>query len=142
MDTPTYDQIVKEVVTRTESEIILFFVILLFILVAAVIPMYRMVLKDRKERLMHENTRQDKYIEREKQVIGVITGVITRNTEVIAELKSTLELSRTSTSDSLARIHDRVDGQYRNCADHGAALARIQSTLDEIVRGQQPIDRR
>ena len=128
-----YEQIVQDVVGKTHSEIILFFVIVLVILVVVLLPLYYMILRDRKARLVHENIRQDKFIEREKQVIEVIKA----NTEAITGLKSMLEISRTSTSDSLTRIHERIDNQCRNCSEHGASLARIESVLGEIVRNQR-----
>ena len=124
----TYDQILQEILKKTHSELIVFFVILLIILVAVIIPLYAMSLRGRKERLAHENAR-------ENQIISVIT----KNTEVISSLKATLEISGNATSDSLARIHDRIDGQYKNCAECGASLARVQATSDEIVRKLQTI---
>ena len=126
MENLPYEQIVMEIGSKIHNELILFFVIVLII----IIPLYHMTLKGRKENLAHENARHDKYLEREKQLINVITA----NTDAISGLKATLDLSRTSTSDSLARIHDRIDGQYKNCAECGASHARIQATLDEIVR--------
>ena len=131
-----YEQIVQDVVGSTHSEIIRFFVIVLVILVAVLLPLYYMMLKDRKARLVHENIRQDKYIARESQIIEVVKA----NTAAITDLKATIELSRTTTSDSLARIHDRLDVQCRNCADHGMALVQIQFTLDQIARSQRSSD--
>ena len=133
MENLPLEQIAQAVLDKIHSEIVMLLVLVLVV----VILLYAMTLRSRKERLAHENAKYDKHIERERQIIDVITNVVTKNTEAISDLKATLESSRTSTSDSLVRIHDRIDGQYRNCAECGASLARLQATLDGIARAIQ-----
>ena len=128
-----YDYLLEEIARQTNSELILFFVVVSVVLVVVFLPFYRMVLKERKERLSQDSLRQDKYIERERQIIAVITS----NTEVIAGLKTTLELTTTSTQTSFTRIHDRLDEQSKKISEQGAALTNIQTTLEAIVRNQQ-----
>jgi heme/copper-type cytochrome/quinol oxidase subunit 2 len=125
-------QIVSEVVNKTTSELILFFVLVLVMLIVFFLPLYSMMRKERKERHEQDNIRQDKYIEREKQVIGVITA----NTQVISGLKTTLEISNTATTSSFARIHDRLDFQSEKMSAQGESIARFQTTLDELIRKQ------
>ena len=136
-------EILNKIVSETKSELILFFVIMTVALVVFLLPVYIMVMKDRREHRVAEgkrvtaeaeanNTRQDKYIEREKEIIRVITA----NTEVIAGLKATLEIMSTSTNTSLIRIHERLDTQQGLCTARNADVTKLQSTLDEAARNQ------
>lgn len=118
-------QIVSEVVQKTNSELILFFVLMIIVLVIFVIPLYRMMLKDRSEKTKQEDIRQDKYIEREKQIIQVITA----NTEVMAGLKATLETNGVATTASLERISGKI-------TDTTANNAQIITMLDRSISNQ------
>lgn len=124
-------ELLKELTQKTNSELILFFVLFIIAMVA-IIPLYRMMLKDKKEKLKVEadslNTRQDKYIEREREIIKVITA----NTEVMAGLKTTIENNTTVTSSSIMRIYDKIDLQ-------GKDVEQIKALLDNLVREQQEI---
>jgi glyceraldehyde-3-phosphate dehydrogenase/erythrose-4-phosphate dehydrogenase len=99
------------------------------------IPFYRMMTKDRKARAAQDNVRQDKYIEREKEIISVITA----NTEAITGLKATLELTSTSTISSFARIHERMDSNSEKMNEHGEGITRIQTKLEEMIRKQHTV---
>jgi heme/copper-type cytochrome/quinol oxidase subunit 2 len=125
-------EVIQAVVEQTHSELILFFVLIVVVLVVFILPLYVMIMKDRRDRRTTEesraktqadadNTRQDKYIDREKHIISVITA----NTEVISGLKTTLEIIRTDTTDSFRRIHLRLDEIIRNDSEHGTILARV-----------------
>jgi len=119
-------EVLGNVVDRTQSELILFFIIMSIVLVAVLLPLYGMMMKDRKSKHEADNIRQDKYIEREKQIIQVITA----NTEVLAGIRTTLESSGASTNSSLSRIHDRIDAQSIKLATLTASVIQIQTTLD------------
>ena len=132
-------EIVYKVIDQTESDLILFFVLISVVIIVVTVPLYGIIIKERNARRKHEtnlsqqrmdsdNTRQAKYIEREREIIKVITA----NTEVMSGLKSTLETSNTLTNTSLKRIHDRTDQIF----DRLATLSQIQSTLDIIVQKQ------
>ena len=135
METTQYDQVVQEVLNKTNSELILFFILALVAVVIGFIPLYRMNLKNRREHLAHESTRQDKYIEREKEIIRVIT----LNTEAITGLKTTLDLMSVSTNTSFVRIHERLDGQSERLLEQSANIARLQTSFEEVIRKQHNI---
>ena len=124
------EQLIHDIINKTNSEIIIFFVIVLIALIAVFIPLYTMVHKDRKNRLAQEGMRQDKYIEREREIIRVITA----NTEVISGLKATLNLTSTANTTTFNRIHERIDEYNKKLGEQGVAIIRVQSTLEEIVR--------
>ena len=109
-------QVLRDTVAKAESDIILFFVILAVILIMFIIPLYAMILKDRKghreidiKRIEAEckaaNDRHDKFLEREQTIIQVVK----ENTEVIAGLKAVFERDSNATRMSLERIHSRID---------------------------------
>jgi hypothetical protein len=98
--------ILAEIVAGTGSELLIFFVILTVILVAVLLPLYRISMEKRSElhRREHERdvSRLDKFIQREAHIINVIK----ENSEVIAGLKATFENSGVSTTKTLERIED------------------------------------
>jgi cell division protein FtsN len=125
-----YDQIVQEVMQQTNNDLMLLFVLLLATIVTVYISLYRMNLKERKERLKYEAERQSGYVEREKEVIAVIK----ENTEVNSALKTTLELMSVATNTSIARIHERLDEQSQQLTAQGASISGLQSSLDDLIR--------
>ena len=100
----TGEQIIQEVARKTNSELILFFVLLLVALIVFFIPMYRMISKATSER-------QDKYIEREKGLLDIVS----KNTEAISLLRATLESSGLITNASLERMQACVNEILQIC---------------------------
>jgi len=119
-------QLLEQVTTGTDSSLVLFFVIM----AALVLPLYVLLIKDRKstrehevKKREHESQKHDKYIEREREIINVMretSAVIAENTVVTAGLKMLLEGHGTSFKnilethgvgirDGLKRIHERLD---------------------------------
>lgn len=140
----TEAEILEKVADKTQSELILFFILVVVALVVVLIPLYRMVSKDRKERRDADaarvkgeneatNIRQDKYIEREKQIIQVITA----NTEVMAGLKATFETFGAATTSSFARIHERMDSHSAKLGEVTTEIAQIKTTLDRSISNQK-----
>jgi sensor domain CHASE-containing protein len=121
-------QLLSEVAQRSNSELIYFFIIVAVVLAIVCIPMYRMMLKERKERLIQESIRQERYIEREREIIKVIS----ENSAVIAGLKATFELTGASNHSSFSRVHERLD----EIIQHNTT---VKVTLDEVIRRQQTI---
>ena len=115
--------IVNEIVKTTTSELILFFVLLLVALVVVIKPLYTMIKAERAERRAHEMEHNDKLFEREKLVIEVIAA----NTEVIAGLRASFELSSKTSQDSISRLHDRIDLISTD-------ITRTQATIDRIAK--------
>jgi len=114
-------EIINAVMQRTNSELILFFILLLVAMVLVWIPLYRIFRKDRIERVKLEH-------EREKQIIYVITA----NTDVISGLKTTMDIFSSATQTSFSRIHDRIDQLVLKSTEHGKAIARLQASFDSF----------
>lgn len=125
-------EILKEVAGKTNSELILFFILLIVAMLIILLPLYRMIMKDRKERIKQEaessDKRQDKYIEREREIIKVITA----NTEVMAGLKTTLEKSGTDTTAYVIRIHARIDTIGNDIGHIKSTVAHLSGEIKEI----------
>lgn len=125
--------LLDKIVGNTQSELILFFVIIVVAMVIVLLPLYSLMSKDRKQKNQLENVRQDKFIEREKQIIQVITA----NTEVMAGLKTTLEATGLSTTASLERIYERINNQSAKFAEIGIEMAQIKTTLERAISNQK-----
>lgn len=109
-------RVYESVIQATSSELILFFIIFAVVLAVVLVPIYAMILKDRKDRRKgnteSETVKHDKHLERESKMIErerQILEVIKENSAVIAGLKVTLESSGETTKATLERIHTRID---------------------------------
>ena len=114
-------RVYEYIVDATNSELILFFVIVAII----VIPLYIIVLKGRKADKLHER-------EREKAILDVVK----ENTAVIAGLKVTLDHSGESTKSTLERIHTRIDEHNQMTTGTISDLARINTKFDNSLANQ------
>jgi len=110
-------RVYEYIVDATNSDLILFFVIIAVI----VVPLYIVVLKGRKTDKQHE-------LKREKQILEVIK----ENSTVIAGLKVTLDTSNVDTKSTLDRIHTRIDGIC-------TGIARINTNIDNSIVNQAEI---
>lgn len=118
----TEAEVLNRIIQKTQSDLILFFVIIVVAMVVVLLPLYGLISKDRKVKLQHENDRHSRYIEREAQIIQVVTA----NTEVMASLKNTLEANGISMSKSLDRIHERMDGNMKSGEKLAADMEHIK----------------
>jgi len=103
-----------QIAGNTQSELIMFFVIL----AVALVPFGVLLLKIATQKSGTERERVSQFIEREKRIIEVITA----NTEVQSGLKATLEMTSGMLCESMRRIHERIDEQTLTLNSMGAAL--------------------
>jgi len=133
-----------EAIEKAENDIILLFVVLGVFLVIVFVPLYGLILKDRKNQRTIEserkamefnaaNLRHDKYIEREQQIIKAFTEVVTGNSEAISGLKSTLDNSGQATTQSLNRVHERIDEHTKMTQRNTEVLSSIDVKVDKLV---------
>ena len=116
-----YYNLLEQITIGTDSSLILFFAIV----AGLVLPLYVILLKDRKNARQHESEKHDKYIEREREIINVmreIGAVIAENTAITASLKLYLEGSSADTRTALGRIHERIDTVLADTAHIKATL--------------------
>jgi len=128
-------QVYEEIAQTTSSELILFFVLVAIV----VIPLYTMVLRDRKDRregdAESESAKHDRHLERESQMLERerhILAVIKENTAVIAGLKVTLDNSGDATKTALERINALI-------GEKGKAINGVAIDLAQIRTGQTEI---
>ena len=128
-------QLVSQVIEKTQSELILFMIIIVVALILVALPLYVMVSKDKKLKTEQENVRQDKYIQREAQIIEVIK----ENSAVIAGLKTTLDSNGTSFVKSLERVHERLN--EHSTAERAAhfEIAKINTKMTSVMENQREL---
>ena len=128
-----YYQLLENVTTGTDSSLIFFFVIV----AGLVLPLYILIIKDRKYTRQHESEKHDKYIEREKEIISVMretSAVIAENTVVTAGLKSLLESHGAGIKDGMKRIHERLDSIVVSNAETNATMKALFASISEKRR--------
>ena len=119
-------EIIREVIAKTDSSIVLFLVVLL-VLFVVLIPMYGMQLKGKKEQREHE-------VERDKLLIGVIE----RNTAAYGNLEKTLHADRCSNSNALTQIQTRLDALASLNVTYNETLIKINVICEELLRKYSP----
>jgi len=124
-------RVLERVVSSTGSELILFFVIL----AVCLLPLYVFMLKDRKHKSESELKRQENYMDREKQIIEVIS----ENSKVNAGLKTLLENFGEKTEKSLDRVHLRIDDTNKINIQLSEVLARVSTLIDGTMKDQSVI---
>lgn len=110
--------LMEVVAGKTHSELVLAFIVFSALVLGIVIYLGIMMISYRKERNKSkiETLQQDN--KREEHILEVIKG----NTQVMAELKATLETSRQSTDQSFARLHQRIDQIFENTEEIKLAI--------------------
>ena len=131
--------ILVEIARMTQSELVAFFIILAVVFIVSVVPIYALLLKNRRHRNQLENERLSQYVEREKRIIEVITANTTTAAELkmlMIEVRTTLESDRVTFKESLDRIHNMIDRQCDLCTQRGEAIMRVSTALDEVLKGK------
>ena len=125
-------KLLEDVVNTTQSELILFFIIMGVVLVSFMIPVYTMMVRDRKHKATMETERLSQYIEREKNVLEVISS----NTTAVSKMCERLERDGERSNNSLVRVHERIDLQNQMLVTQCEVSARMIAALEEIIRSQ------
>lgn len=105
-------RVYEYIVQATSSELILFAVLAAIFFSTGGVVFYKLGTNRRKQDKQFESDKQDKYIEREREIIAVIkenSATIAANTAATSSLKLFLESTSADTKVSLTRIHERLD---------------------------------
>lgn len=135
-----YYQLLEQITSGTDSSLILFFVIV----AAMVLPLYAIMLKDRKNYREHENQKQNKYIEREREIIAVIkenSSVIAENAAITSGLKSLFKDNELELKQAVNRIHQRVDMLLVENAETKATVNAIFAAFNNANQNKTPQNR-
>ena len=102
-------EVLKTILSNTDSVIVVLFVLVILFLVIAFIPIYKLILQSRVSIANNENDRMDLTIKREALIIEVIT----KNTEVISGLKllfeKTLNPSLKEMESKISELCNKID---------------------------------
>jgi len=123
--TTEHYSIYEAIVDATQSEVILFFVIVAVVMAVVVAPLYLAVLRDKKAARLHE--REDR-----QQLIDVVS----KNSAVIASLQVTLDGNGVSQVEALKRVHERLDKQGDAIRETTASIAQINTKFDNSLGNQ------
>ena len=134
-----YD-IYETIISNSDSVLIILLIVLTLAVIVAVIPLYNLVLKGRREDKEHDETKQDKYIEREREIINVmreIGAVIAENTAITSGLKPILENHGMEIKQAIGLLQGYTVTMLTDVAETKANARAILSA----VGGKMPTDR-
>lgn len=101
--------ILTTILNKTDSVIVVMFILVILFLVIAFIPIYKLILQSRADIANNENDKMDLTIKRE----ALIMEVITKNTEVISGLKvlfeNTLDPSLKEMEEKISTLCDKIN---------------------------------
>ena len=106
------ENVINEIIGKTENEAIFMFILILVAIVIIALPIYKLSIERGKERQKMENDRWDRYTQRESALIHeqrqLLCHRITRNTEVISELKTLFETTLDMYLDKITDLSTEV----------------------------------
>ena len=126
----------EAIIAATNSEVILFFVIVAVVMAVVVAPLYVAILKDRKATRAHDAERDKHTQEHERENRQQIIDVVKENSAVIARLTTTLDNNGASTVKALERIHTRLDNVEATQKTIATENAAINTKFDNSLRNQ------
>lgn len=109
-----------KIIDKTDSVLIIFFVLLILFLVIAFIPIYKLMIKGREVVTNNENDRMDMAVKREALIIEVVT----KNTEVISGLKVLFETT----------LNPLLNDLENKSVDIIEKLDEIKNKIDDMAR--------
>lgn len=129
--------IINELIKKTDSVLIIFFVLVIISSVIVIFPIYRLMIKEKNKKNESENERLDKYIKRESQLLDIIS----KNSEIISQLKTLLEITSNNFNDTVNKLHDKIssiDDKIDNISGHNII---IDNKVDNITKLQAKMNK-
>ena len=96
-------ELLNNMIQKTDSMLIIFFILMTMACILVLMPFYKIVSKNKVDKEETEATQLDKYMQRESELLEVIT----KNTEVISELKALFEATIHNFSASNDKLNER-----------------------------------
>lgn len=96
-------ELLNNMIQKTDSILIIFFILMMMACILVLIPFYKIISKNKADKEETEAARLDKYMQRESELLEVIT----KNTEVISELKALFEATIHNFSASNDKLNER-----------------------------------
>ena len=126
----------EAIVDATNSEVILFFIIVAMVMAVVVAPLYIAILKDRKAARQHDAERDKARQQHETESKQQIIDILKANIEAVTSLKSALENNGFLTNKALDRIHVRLDRNEAEQKTIASEVAQINIKFDNTLRNQ------
>jgi len=132
-----YTGIYEAIIEATNSELILFFIIIAIVVAVVVAPLYIAMLKERKHARQYERERDERVQVHERENRQQIIDVVKENSAVIASLKTTLDNNGASVGKALERVHTRLDGQDKVIRENSTDIAQINTKMSNVLDNQR-----
>ena len=113
------NEILSAISARSESGLLLFFVLLTVFFLVLTVPVYSMVMNDRHKRRLSEERRREQDKSAEAERMSMIIGVVSQNSEAMSGLRTALD----AFGHSLGR---RLDQLGQNQEAVAAALSALR----------------
>ena len=121
MDNQVATDVLKEVTSRTNSELILFFVIVAVVLIILMVPIYRYTINNAREKRKFQNDQNEMQAKRDAEYIKVIQ----HNSDVNSQLKTMLELNNLNCIQCKAEHQEKLDIAIEKIDLHNDKLVEV-----------------
>ena len=101
-------QILTDIVNRTDSVLILFFVLAIVALIGVILPLYRLRTKHRAEVMAHEKEMERERADREAGRVREIITVVSTNTEAMHQLNAVIGVLAAASDTAHQRMQDSI----------------------------------
>jgi len=104
-----YIGIYEAIIEATQSELILFFIIIALVIAAVIAPLFIATLKDRKAQREHDILREENQKTHIRESQQQLIDVIKENSSVLASLNAVLKNNGANYEKALDRVHERLN---------------------------------
>ena len=120
----------NSIVEKTDSVLVIFFILVILGGILILIPVYKLFSKNKADKNETEVTKLEKYIQRETQLLDIIT----KNTEVISEIKILFEVTIKNFSESNSNLNERFNVFDDKVDNITSTVNLLDSKFDKLVK--------
>ncbi len=123
-------ELLNSIVEKTDSVLVIFFILVILGGILILIPVYKLFSKNKADKNETEVTKLEKYIQRETQLLDIIT----KNTEVISEIKILFEVTIKNFSESNSNLNERFNVFDDKVDNITSTVNLLDSKFDKLVK--------
>ena len=123
-------ELLNSIVEKTDSVLVIFFILVILGGILILIPVYKLFSKNKADKNETEVTKLEKCIQRETQLLDIIT----KNTEVISEIKILFEVTIKNFSESNSNLNERFNVFDDKVDNITSTVNLLDSKFDKLVK--------
>ncbi len=126
-------ELLNSIIEQTDSVLVIFFILVIIGGILILIPIYKLFSKNKADKNEIEVAKLEKYIQRETQLLDVIT----KNTEVISEIKVLFETTIKNFSESNDSLNEKFTDVDDKLDIVVTKVNMLDTKFDKLVKSEK-----